>query len=104
MSYYNTNKEKYEVLDRSQKKTERQANVILNFFESNPNKLYTPFEVKDTLRLACPITSVRRAITDLENKNKLVKTNLMRQGIYGKQNHTWKLFIPEEERQLSLGI
>ena len=38
-----------------------------------------------------PITSIRRAITDLTNAGKLTKTDTMKLGRYGKHVHTWKL-------------
>jgi hypothetical protein len=44
---------------------------------------------------AAPVTSIRRAITDLTVQDKLVKTNVMEIGGYGKDEHTWRL--PNEE-------
>lgn len=38
-----------------------------------------------------PITSIRRAITNLTNDGELVKHDRMRMGDYGKDNHTWSL-------------
>lgn len=55
-------------------------------------KKYTPFEVQDlynAIYKAVPITSVRRAMNTLTNDGFLVKLVGMRQGIYGKPNHTW---------------
>ena len=41
--------------------------------------------------MRAPITSIRRAITDLTNEGKLVKTNSLKKGNYGKKCHCWKL-------------
>lgn len=38
-----------------------------------------------------PITSIRRAITNLTNEEKLVKTTNMKIGIYGKPEYYYKL-------------
>jgi len=39
----------------------------------------------------CPITSVRRAMTNLSNQGKLEKSNVMMLERYGKKNHYWHL-------------
>ena len=55
----------------------------------------TPFDIQEALSnlydLNAPITSVRRAITDLTTEDKLIKTDIMKKGIYGKEVHCWKL-------------
>lgn len=38
---------------------------------------------------AWPITSIRRAITNLEHDEKLVKTDELRRGPFGKVEHLW---------------
>ena len=38
-----------------------------------------------------PLTSVRRAITNLSSDGELVKTNDKVTGIYGKPEHLWRL-------------
>jgi len=53
----------------------------------------TPFDIQEALGilydLNAPITSVRRAITDLTTEEKLVKTDIMKKGKYGKEVHCW---------------
>ena len=39
----------------------------------------------------CPITSIRRAITNLTDAGKLVKTDAQKNGAYGKPNCVWEL-------------
>ena len=55
----------------------------------------TPFDIQEALTnlydLDAPITSVRRAITDLTTEDRLIKTDIMKKGKYGKEVHCWKL-------------
>ena len=92
--YYNTNDEAGETLQRSRGTTTNQEVMILAIFETYPNEGLTPFDIEDFVRdqeVSWPITSIRRAITDLTNAGKLTKTNDKKLGRYGKNVHTWKL-------------
>lgn len=97
-TYYNTNNELGATLETSKKKASYQANVILDFFNRNAGQSYTPCEVltfcfpkHPHFNEGVPITSVRRAITNLTLKGLLVKTGTMKLGYQGKMVHTWKL-------------
>lgn len=95
-SYYNTNNEAGRELIDSKLKALQQQNRILSFFQSFPGELFTPEEVKDKLFIEednTPLTSVRRAITNLTEAGKLTKTNVMKISSYGKKCHTWKAVI-----------
>ena len=66
---------------------------ILVIFEKHHEGL-TPFEAGQVYNgqyPEIPLTSVRRAVTDLEKSGRLEKTGLMRAGGYGKPNHVWKV-------------
>ena len=92
--YYNTNDETGETLQSSRNTATNQENMILAIFETYPNEGLTPFDIEDFAHdqeVSWPITSIRRAITDLTNAGKLTKTNTMKLGRYGKNVHTWKL-------------
>ena len=92
--YYNTNDENGETLRNSRDNSTNQENMILAIFETYPNEGLTPFDIEDFAHdqeVNWPITSIRRAITDLTNAGKLMKTNTTKLGKYGKQVHTWKL-------------
>ena len=89
--YYNTNDEAGNTLRSSRNKTKTQEEIILEFFTNNPNLQLSPFEISDTLELNAPITSIRRAMTNLTLEGKLKKTNVMGVGPYGKHVHTWRL-------------
>ena len=92
--YYNTNDETGETLHSSRNATTKQENMILAIFETYPNEGLTPFDIEDFAHdqeVSWPITSIRRAITDLTNAGKLTKTDTKKLGKYGKFVHTWKL-------------
>ena len=94
MSYYNTTNLKGKELKDAEKKYLNQESIIHNTFLSVPHHEYTPFEIRDMLSIEWkryPITSVRRAINRLTEDGILIKTDIMRNGIYGSPNHTWKL-------------
>ncbi len=92
MTYFNTLGETGEELEQSQAHTEHQEAVILGFFKSHRGRSFTPFEVRSIINWhAKPITSVRRAMTNLANRGFLVKTAEMRMEQLGKPNHTWMM-------------
>lgn len=93
-TFYNTihltKEEKQSVEEKMTKQEER----ILAIFVHKDTPL-TPFDVEayyNRLYSPIPITSVRRAITNLTTKNKLQKCSKeqgMKIGNYGKPNHFW---------------
>ena len=87
--YYNTTNETGSKLKSSRSKASRQKDVILNVFKRG-----TKLSPEDGLRysqLNAPITSIRRAISDLTEEGLLIKTDTMKKGMYGKLVHTWRL-------------
>ena len=90
MSYYNTTSEKGQKLKRSHKKARSQEQLIYSFFLTHGKPL-SPSMVIDKLNLTCPITSVRRALSNLTSDNKLFKTDIYVNGVYGKKEHLWRL-------------
>jgi Fe2+ or Zn2+ uptake regulation protein len=42
----------------------------------------------------CPVTSIRRALTNLTKEGFLIKTDVMKDGQYGRKEHTWKVYVP----------
>ena len=89
--YYNTNNEVGEVLKQSHVRSETQADKILRYFKNNPGREFTPFEIQRNVLYDSPVTSVRRAMTDLTNGGKLEKTSSQKMGKYSKMNYCWKL-------------
>ena len=91
--YHNTTDLEGAELKDSQVKAETQTEKVLWVFECFPGRVMTPFEVMHDGQFDCPITSIRRAISDLTKEGKLVKTESKREGDYGKPNYMWTLNI-----------
>lgn len=89
--HHNTTFESGETLDLFEQKATCQEETILSFFSSRPHQEFTPDEVQQRVLPNAPITSVRRAISDLTKLGALEKTENKRQSIYGRPAHTWKL-------------
>jgi len=90
MPYFNTNNESGETLKQSKLNALTQEQFVLNIFDIHSDRSFTPFEIQKFMP-DTPITSIRRAITCLTDKDLLAKTDEMRVGQYGKYTHTWKL-------------
>ena len=103
-SYYNTTKETSEELAVSKAKAYSQEGFIIDIFLNRELINMTP---SDVWHIYCeeiknvPLTSIRRAITSLTDRKYLIKTDIMRQGIYGKPEHCWRL-ARAKDKQLEL--
>jgi hypothetical protein len=93
--FYNTISLEGLELSTANLKTLKQEEFITEIFKNNPQSLIIPSQVlkayKRIYQKDTPITSIRRAITDLTNKNILRKTSVMATGEYGKKEHCWCL-------------
>jgi hypothetical protein len=88
-TYHNTNNEQGDVLERSNQKAETQELIILEHFLEGHQ--HTPDEVwQACFNNRTPITSVRRAITNLTTTGHLEKTDKQRPGMYGKKVYVWR--------------
>lgn len=70
-----------------------QDKAVLLIYE-NTNKPFSPSEILRLIEKTGkkpPITSIRRSITNLTKQGKLVKMDEMREGIYGKPEHKWRI-------------
>jgi hypothetical protein len=77
------------VIDFEQK-AKHQERIILWCFNSlkkplSPSKVHEVVSLQNT-----PLTSIRRAITNLTKQGKLRKTNIKVQGKYGRQEYCWE--------------
>lgn len=89
-SYFNTTKETGDQLASYRHKAKGQEAVIMKFFLEHPGRLFTPSQLNPLLPRA-PLTSVRRAISDLTTAGVLVKTAQKRPGLFGRPELHWKL-------------
>ena len=87
MSYYNTNSETGDTLTTSRTRVNVQEREIISVFNGRPGRKMTPFDVQDDVGHHVPITSIRRAITNLTSRGLLTKSDAMKLGRYGKMNH-----------------
>ena len=84
-------------LHTADKKACTQEDKILQFFERKAGKDFTPSEVYQQLTIngvlprSTPVTSIRRAITNLTASGKLIKTGNRRAGTFGTLNFTWTI-------------
>ena len=97
MTYYNTTHEQSKPLEVSWAKAAKQDVLILLVFARNKKSIFTPFEIQNILRddyeKPYPITSVRRSISNLTEREALEKTSIRRQGPFGATNYCWKYAI-----------
>ena len=88
--YFNTNNESGEDLSSSRGKAMSQQDFILDSIRSHPTRTFSPHDL-EWLCPDSPITSIRRAISNLTEAGYLEKTDKMVMGPYGKKVHTWRL-------------
>lgn len=99
ISFHNTTYLQNAELQQAEEKAQTQDQKVLQFFTDHPAKDFTPAEVHNKMLATgaidyrVPITSIRRAICNLTEAGKLVKTTTKRTGIYGAKNFTWILNI-----------
>ena len=101
-NYINTNKEQGETLKASNQKAETQEEVIMEIFRIDPEGLFTPNDIHTISGLSCPLTSIRRAISNLCSNGFLVKTTTMKMGTYGKLVHCYT--TQKEEPYIVFGL
>lgn len=94
--YYNTNKEDIQQVNSSLSKAKTQERIIYKLFLKTKQPI-SPSNVFKSLNFIWPITSIRRAITNLTSDNKIVKTSNTVKGMYGKQEHLWSLPTPQDD-------
>ena len=93
MSYYNTTKQKANNLKDWELKALSQEMLVKKFMELNKDLSFTPFEIQEAFveeDVIWPITSVRRALTNLTKDNVLIKTDELVPADYGRPNYKWQ--------------
>ena len=92
MSFYNTTQEKDSVLKEYTRKAESQEQKILNIFRRSKTGLTASEVFRNYPNRNVPLTSVRRAITNLCDARFLEKTRLKREGIYGRKEFVYTIY------------
>ena len=95
--YYNTTNEKGSLLKTNMKQATNQEQLTLAVFQTYPNDNLSAYDVwqflidNESINEQTPLTSIRRSITDLTNRNRLVKTDKRVLGNAGRSTYTWRL-------------
>lgn len=89
-SYHNTTGERGDDLARYETKASTQEDRILEYFRRNWHTSISPSRVQRYVMPGAPLTSVRRAITNLAKRGRLVKTDRKVDGPYGRPEHCWR--------------
>jgi hypothetical protein len=95
--YYNTTNEKGSLLQTNMKQANNQEQLTLAVFQTYPNDNLSAYDVwqflidNESINEQTPLTSIRRSITDLTNRNRIVKTDKRVLGNAGRRTYTWRL-------------
>ena len=97
-AYYNTTDLPPEQTLVKQVKCKSQEEIILKFFEANPYKDYTAWELYEGIHelKKSPITSFRRCLTNLKDRGYLKKTDIKRVGVFGELCYSFRLNFQEK--------
>ena len=101
-SYHNTVPEG-SPLPEYEQKARTQDEIILQYFIDNAEFNHSPSDVYYGLSFnikGTPITSIRRAITNLTNSGNLTKTGMQTMGMHGRSENIWKLASPQLKLKL----
>ena len=90
-SYHNTTRERGRALRQFEEKARSQDSRILRFFQTYLFGEFTPEEVRKHTSLDCPLTSVRRSMTNLTKVGRLIKTGRQEESSYGRPAYCWRL-------------
>ena len=92
--YHDTTNISEELLARYEGKAAKQDEIVLSILKSNWPASLSPTQVHALYKAMghpdCPITSIRRAMSNLTNANLIHKTSVTVDGPYGRAEHTWK--------------
>jgi len=95
--YYNTTNENGLNYKSNLKQATNQEQLTLAVFQTYPNDNLSAYDVwkflidNESINEQTPLTSIRRAISDLTNRNRLVKTDKKVLGGAGRKTYTWRL-------------
>lgn len=87
-SWHNTTDERN--MEELNVRAESQEDKVLDYFRRNPDRTFTPFHIQKAVLPDSPITSVRRAMTNLTKAGRLIKLTVKVKEKYGVSNYKWK--------------
>ena len=93
MGHFNTTQESGQKLKEFKQKAERQEDVVHRIFKKQRRQL----TASEVLRLypekGVLLGSIRRALSNLKNENILELTNIKREGLHGRPEKAYQLYI-----------
>jgi hypothetical protein len=100
MTYHNTTNQSGSTLKEYTEKAKSQDEIILELYKKH--KRLSPSRVFVLMQgiAPAPITSFRRAISNLTKDGKLVKTNETVLGIYKRPEYVWEIKAAVEQGKL----
>ncbi len=90
-SHFDTTHEPPEDVHAYRAQCGHQQRLVIDWWLAHPNAEATPFQIRDRVLPEAPITSARRAITNLATAGVLVKTGKKRGERLGRRNYLWAL-------------
>ena len=90
-SFFNTTNEDGAQLALFQMKARTQDERILEYFQAHFLSELTPSEVHEAIMPNAPLTSTRRAISNLTRQGQLRKTTTKRKGPFGRPEYCWRI-------------
>lgn len=99
-SYHNTTESLGQELDKYEAKAKNQDEKILQFMKTGGRPITPSAAWNWIFKGAVPLTSVRRAITNLTNDGHLVKTEAQVKGPYGRNEFVWRLADKHMQKDL----
>lgn len=90
-AFYNTTNETGQTLEHCINQAKGQDKIVLDYFLDNGSE-FSPSQVwQGAFSCKVPITSVRRAMSNLVDDGALIKTGVKIEGYYGRMEHVWRL-------------
>ena len=99
-SYFNTTHSTRGELCRYENQALSQEQKILRWFKRRHGHASPTDVLRDVFFNQVPITSVRRALTNLTNNGDMVKAHTQVEGPYGRPEHLWRLAPKYDQREL----
>lgn len=94
--FFNTNNTLKHHLPKENEKASCQQDIVLDLFKTSYHKwtaslVWEQLLSTDKIHQLTPLTSIRRAMSNLQRAGYLEKENETRMGMYGKNEHYYKL-------------
>jgi len=80
----------------------QEAEILAYFRQQGPGFSASPEAIQAQVLPHAPITSVRRAMTNLTRRGELARQSQTIEGMYGRPVHLWALAEPPQYRQQEL--